>query len=181
MFTLFSENFLTKKECEDIILLSKKIELKESETYTENGSIKNASINKRQLAFISPNHIPNLEEKVLLYLNNLNIYKNLKYSKIEYFAFNKYESGDFLKYHSDGHAIKNLGATITFIFQLNDDYDGGEIVYKIDNQEFTVPKKQGSVFIFDSNVEHQINKITHGIRFSLNCWPFLKIEKKSLY
>ena len=181
MFTLFKDNFLTKKECEEILLFGNSLELKESETHSKNGSVKNSRINKRHLTFIPTIHFPVLEKKILNFINELHLYKNSTYIGIQYFAFNKYEPGDFLKYHSDGHAIQNLGATITFIFQLNDDYDGGDIVYKINDIEYTIPKKQGSVFIFDSNIEHQINEITDGVRYSLNCWPFLKIEKKSLY
>lgn len=181
MFTLFKKNFLTQKECEEIILFGNSLELQQSETYSKNGSIQNNTINKRHLTFIPPNNFPNLENKILDFINSLNVYKNSIYTKIDYFAFNKYIKTDFLKYHSDGHAIKNMGATLTFIFQLNDDYVGGDIVYKIDGIEHTIEKSIGSVFIFDSNIEHQINEITDGIRYSLNCWPFLKIQKKSLY
>jgi len=34
-----------------------------------------------------------------------------------------------------------------------------------------LPKKQGSIFIFDSNIFHGVKKLNDGQRYSLNCWP----------
>jgi predicted 2-oxoglutarate/Fe(II)-dependent dioxygenase YbiX len=62
---------------------------------------------------------------------------------------------------------------------LNDDYDGGEIMYVVEGFEYSVPKKQGSIFIFDSNILHSVNKVNSGFRYSLNVWPS-KIDKKSI-
>jgi predicted 2-oxoglutarate/Fe(II)-dependent dioxygenase YbiX len=181
MVTQFIEDFLTEKECKEIILFGESLKLQESQTYTKNGSQKNQDINKRHLAFIGSEKFSDLNKKVLDCLNSHNFYKNSEYTKIEYFVFNKYVCGDFLKYHFDGHAIENLGATLTLIFQLNNDYEGGDILYKVSDNEYTLPKKTGSVFVFDSNLEHEISEVKNGIRYSLNCWPFLESKNKSLF
>ena len=51
--------------------------------------------------------------------------------------------------------------------------------YSINEIEYTVNKKQGSIFVFDSNLLHSVNTITNGLRYSINVWPS-KIIKKSL-
>jgi predicted 2-oxoglutarate/Fe(II)-dependent dioxygenase YbiX len=71
------------------------------------------------------------------------------------------------------------GATITYIIQLNDEYDDGYVKYVINDEQYTIQKKQGSVFIFDSNIVHSVDNITAGIRYSLNVWPSC-IKQKSL-
>ena len=181
MITQFVKDFLTEKECKEIILFGESLKLQESQTHTKNGSQKNENINKRNLAFIESQKFLLLSKKIIDYLNSFSFYKNSEYTKIEYFVFNKYIFGDFLKYHFDGHAIENLGATLTLIFQLNDDYEGGDILYKIDDNEYTLPKKTGSIFIFDSKIEHKISEVKNGIRYSLNCWPYLKTKNKTLF
>jgi predicted 2-oxoglutarate/Fe(II)-dependent dioxygenase YbiX len=47
----------------------------------------------------------------------------------------------------------------------------------LNEDEHFVEKKQGSVFIFDSNIQHSVDKVTFGERFSLNVWPRKKIKK----
>jgi predicted 2-oxoglutarate/Fe(II)-dependent dioxygenase YbiX len=110
--------------------------------------------------------------------NELNPYNGIVYNGVPKYSFNRYGVGDFLDYHSDNHEILN-GATITFVIQLNDDYDDGDLKYSINEVEYTVNKKQGSIFVFDSNLLHSVNTITNGLRYSINVWPS-KIIKKSL-
>ena len=57
------------------------------------------------------------------------------------------------------------------INKLNEEYDGGDFYYLLNDVEIMLPKKQGSIFIFDSNILHGVKKLTDGKRYSLNCWP----------
>ena len=69
MVTQFIEDFLTEKECKEIILFGESLKLQESQTYTKNGSQKNQDINKRHLAFIGSEKFSDLNKKVLNCLN----------------------------------------------------------------------------------------------------------------
>ena len=82
---------------------------------------------------------------------------------------------------SDIHEIE-FGATITVIYQLNDNYDEGFVTYKLseNGEEHKVPKKEGSIFVFDSTLLHSVSEIKGGKRYSMNSWPTFRILKKSL-
>jgi ectoine hydroxylase-related dioxygenase (phytanoyl-CoA dioxygenase family) len=117
-----------------------------------------------------------LTNKIINLSNELNPFNGITYNGVPKYSFNKYEIGDFLDWHSDVHETM-AGATITFIIQLNDDYDNGSVKYLINEVEYSVNKKQGSVFIFDSNITHSVDTITNGLRYSLNVWPSKEIKK----
>jgi hypothetical protein len=72
--------------------------------------------------------------------------------------------------------LEGRGQQADHVYYLNDDYDGGDIKYEIDEVEYTVPKKQGSVFIFDSNINHCVNELKTNKRYSMNVWPSKKIK-----
>ena len=189
MFTKYIENFLTNDECDHIISLGESVGLNPMKsTLIEKGKIITAGLpykgNKRMGGFFQNEMleipvIKNLSNKIINLSNELNLFKGIIYNEIPKYSFNRYEAGDFLDWHSDGHEIF-YGATLTYIIQLNDNYQDGYVKYIIDGSEYTINKKKGSIFIFDSNVEHSVSKITKGKRYSLNVWPSSQIIEKSL-
>jgi predicted 2-oxoglutarate/Fe(II)-dependent dioxygenase YbiX len=120
--------------------------------------------------------IEKLSNKIIKLSNELNPFNGVIYTGVSKYSFNRYEVGDFLDWHSDGHEILN-GATLTYIIQLNDNYDDGDIKYRINDVEYSINKKKGSVFVFDSNTSHSVEKITNGTRYSINVWPSKTIKK----
>lgn len=188
MFLKYVENFLTKEECELLIILGESnnlIQMKSSLIVDGNIVEQNVEYNgnKRMGCYfigedLNNSILQNLSNKIIGLSNDLNPFKGLSYNTIPKYSFNRYGEGDFLDWHSDQHEIIN-GASITFIIQLNDEYEDGYVKYLIEDVEYTVEKKQGSVFIFDSNILHSVNCISSGTRYSLNVWPS-KIITKSL-
>lgn len=186
MFVKYIENFLSNDECDHIILLGESINLNPMKsTRIEHGKIIEANIsydgNKRTGGFFKDEMleielIKNLSNKIINLSNELNPFKGIIYNEIPKYSFNKYETDDFLDWHSDGHEIF-YGATLTYIIQLNHNYDGGHVKYIIDNNEHIINKKKGSIFIFDSNIKHSVTKVTNGVRYSINAWPSKIIEK----
>lgn len=186
MFTLFIDNFLTQDECADIIQIGKDSGLQKMTSskyvngvYTE--STINENTNKRMGCYLVNDAlklplIQKISTKVISTLNELKIFNGVTYSHIPKYSFNQYSKNDFLDWHADLHEIE-YGASITTIFQLNDSYDGGVVKYIIDNVEYSVPKKTGSIFIFDSNIVHSVDELTDGVRYSLNVWPGSVIKK----
>lgn len=193
MYNRFIENFFSKQECEDIIEFSKTKKLikltsvyidkdnnfiSHKEEDEENKNRRNGTMYSESEIIKTPS-LKKIYDRTIQYINDEPPYKGMSCDGIPKFTFNKYEKGDYLNHHFDGHEIE-LGATITIIYQLNDNYDGGDVTYIINDEELIVPKKQGSIFIFDSRIVHSVKKVKYGCRYSMNSWPVSKIEKKSL-
>ncbi len=180
MFYKLIENFLSKKECDYLIDLGESILLMPMKSskfingklvdsgkeYVGNKRMGNYFVND---ILLKP-EIKSISEKLLKLSNQLSPYNGITYNSIPKYSFNRYSDGDFLDWHEDRHEILN-GATITHIIQLNDNYDGGYIRYIIDGIEYSVPKIQGSVFVFDSSIPHSVDILKSGNRYSINAWP----------
>lgn len=179
MLTRLIENFITKSECNHLIELgkSKGLEKMVSSRFVK-GELVETGLNyhgnkRRGCYFIGDDNDDTIKSISLRTVNILNDIKPLNsiiFTEITKYSFNEYSEGDFLDWHEDKHEILN-GATLTCIFQLNDNYSGGEISYMIGNKEFNIEPKVGSLFVFDSNITHSVNKIVKGQRYSLNAWP----------
>ena len=100
----------------------------------------------------------------------------------------KYKKGQFYNWHKDGHSdnlssydmpnngymhgnVRKLSMTIL----LNDKYDGGSFQfanYVAGNAGITDPgiSSLGSIIVFPSFVEHRVNPVTKGVRYSLVSW-----------
>lgn len=186
MFVKYIEDFLTHSECDYIIELGKSIGLDKMTSakfvngiYTE--TTLNETTNKRKGCYfvndtLHLTHIKSISERIINKLNELKPFNGIEYIDVAKYSFNEYSSGDFLDWHSDSHEIM-YGASTTIIFQLNDDYENGDVIYMIDGIEYNLPKKKGSIFIFDSNILHCVDKLNSGVRYSLNVWPSKKIKK----
>jgi predicted 2-oxoglutarate/Fe(II)-dependent dioxygenase YbiX len=183
MFSKYIENFLNSDECESIIQLGNSIGLETMKSSRIiNGKVESENTeyagNKRMGCYFSnelldTSLLSSISNKIIELSNNMNPFKGIIYNAIPKYSFNRYSMGDFLDWHPDMHEVLG-GATITFIIQLNDEYDGGIVKYSINDIEYDVPKKQGSVFIFDSNISHCVDVVGAGVRYSLNVWPSSK-------
>lgn len=186
MFVKFIENFLTNDECDSMILIGESIGLTQMKSsLIVNGKLIEENVeyggNKRMGCYFieeTLNHptIQSLTKKIIELSNELNPFNGVVYNGVQKYSFNRYGIGDFLDWHPDNHEILN-GATITFIIQLNDNYEDGHVKYMNNGIEETVVKKRGSVFIFDSNILHSVDKISEGNRYSINVWPHSMIKK----
>ena len=84
----------------------------------------------------------------------------------------KYEEGGKYEIHTDhGYTVQR---TLTFILNLNEDYEGGDFVfYNPDNTEMKRVKcKTATCIMFPSNFQypHRIEPITKGTRYSIVAW-----------
>lgn len=190
MTTTFIENFLSDELCDTLIDMGLQTELTAmTSVKVVNGKVvENRDVdlynNKRRGSYfiddiLTDKVFVSLSNKIINTLNELKLFNGIQYTNISKYTFNEYTSGDFLNWHKDSHEVM-YGATSTVIIQLNDNYIGGDVLYKIDNETFTLPKKKGSIFIFDSNTEHSVSKLKAGIRYSMNVWPESKIKKMLL-
>jgi predicted 2-oxoglutarate/Fe(II)-dependent dioxygenase YbiX len=182
MYYKIIDNVLTTEECDKIIDFGKSLKLEYIKTYkpSTGQNFIDYSFNKRKGIKFENKEFNIIGERILNIINECKIYSGLKYDKLDEVLFNQYNETNFLNYHIDTAEIEN-GATITVVYQLNDNYDGGEFCYKINDIEYIVPKKKGSIFIFESTILHKVMPITKGCRYSLNNWPkYSKLQKNSL-
>jgi predicted 2-oxoglutarate/Fe(II)-dependent dioxygenase YbiX len=87
---------------------------------------------------------------------------------------------NFLKYENSGHynfhvdAGKDCNRTLSMIYFINDEYEGGNLVFKniVNNEEYRVEKKQNTLVVWPSNFlfPHCVTPVTKGIRYSIVSW-----------
>jgi predicted 2-oxoglutarate/Fe(II)-dependent dioxygenase YbiX len=96
----------------------------------------------------------------------------IKTSKLNQIDLLKYEVGGKYEIHIDH--FEQVQRTLTFILNLNEDYNGGDFVfYNQDNTEMKrVSCKTGTCIMFPSNFQypHRIEPITKGTRYSIVAW-----------
>jgi PKHD-type hydroxylase len=103
--------------------------------------------------------------------------ENFKYniSDLDYANFLTYNTGMFYLPHNDVDSNTNSPThrrKLTVILQLSDesDYKGGNIILYHDLKPCIMPRKKGSIIVFDSSATHCVSKITEGTRYSLCGW-----------
>ena len=84
----------------------------------------------------------------------------------------KYETGGFYNWHTDHSG--DVPRTISCILFLNDDYEGGELMFQ-DPQgenEITIKPKSARLVIWPSNFmfPHTVKPVTAGLRYSIVAW-----------
>lgn len=188
MFHKLLENFISEDMCDELIKMGESNSLMQMKSSKfVDGKLVDSNLeyngNKRMGCYFIDELLltPVLETLTKNIINTSNQFKpfnSIEYTKVPKYSFNKYSEGDFLEWHEDRHEMI-LGANITYIIQLNDDYDGGEVKYLIEGLEYNVPKIKGSVFIFDSNITHSVAPVESGVRYSINAWP-ASIKKLNL-
>ena len=112
----------------------------------------------------------------------LSIVRNLNYNTFD-FDINTIESLQLTRYvapnghyefHQDGNGyipIKNdMVRKISISVGLNDDYEGGEFEYMVDQHPRAIQLGKGDIIIFPSYLLHRVKPVTKGTRYSLVAW-----------
>ena len=176
-------NFLSKTECEDLLQFSLTKELKPasvgvSETVNLKSRKSNVFFYDYSLDF------PNLNEKLI------EIFKkevNVKGYEIDFtnnmFQFTEYTTDGYYNWHTDSDVVMKE-RYCSMVIQVNDEYTGGELqIVDKDDNEITLEKGLGNLFIFYSHLTHRVKPIISGTRYSLVNWfkiTPLKNFKKTL-
>lgn len=169
-------NFLSKEECQLII------DNNRNNTFYE-GKVREDDLNykerKSEIQFIN---LPEISNKIKNLLEEKYKLKNFTYSEIEKFQFTKYTKDGHYTWHIDASDTYK-GRFLSCVILLNDDFVGGELLYKDnDYMEQKFEKRVGNLFIFNSRVLHSVSKVLFGERYSLVCWVKIKqsVFKKTL-
>jgi len=167
------DNFLSKKECEQIIFYCKNFN-KSKGTVSNNLKVIK-KIRESNIVFLYPDkNLDFLYRKItdaILILNNKYFNFNL-WGMAEGLQFTHYKAptGKYVK-HIDkmvNSKIRKLSMSI----QLSDPkkYKGGDLVLHTGNKPTFIPKDQGKLILFPSYTLHEVKKVTEGERYSLVAW-----------
>lgn len=83
-----------------------------------------------------------------------------------------YSDNDFFEWHMDFGAgdISNRKLSISVQLSDEDEYEGGELQFMINQNIITAPKEKGTAIIFPSFALHRVLPITKGNRMSIVGW-----------
>ena len=110
-------------------------------------------------------------------VNSKNFDLQLKF--LEDLQFSEYteENRGFYSKHRDCGLKKSMDnyvdiRKLSFTIQLSDenDYEGGELIFYLDEEEKKAPKSKGTIVFFESDLLHEVTPVTKGIRHSLVSW-----------
>lgn len=80
---------------------------------------------------------------------------------VSWINITKYEEGESLRIHTDSKS------KFTVVVNLNDNYNGGEFVTNKKKHILEI----GDIVTFNGNkVQHGVQPVTEGVRYSLNFW-----------
>jgi len=84
----------------------------------------------------------------------------------------KYKIGGHYKFHTD--LGPSNARSISLIFFVNDDYEGGDLCFKDikNNQELIIEKQKNRLIVWPSNFmyPHSVKPVTKGTRYSVVSW-----------
>jgi PKHD-type hydroxylase len=182
--------FLTKEECDIILNFSlENLTLVPSEIiHNGKDDVTNSDLRKsNQVFYPYYKKFPFLLEKMSKLLNK---YISVKGFDLDFkhseFQFTEYKEGDHFGWHKDIYAgkIKNEDRYCSLVILLNDNYEDGNLQLKNPKDKtITVERGTGNLVLFLSDIEHRVQPIKSGIRYTLVNWVGVVINnnfKKTL-
>ena len=166
------ENFLSEKQCQDIIDANE--HRAEPVNYMEFVD-SDGNVNERY-------DIKDRDRKSdICYFTDMPIrYDMIHYLSIklnvDFHSIDKYEAFHFIKYNELDHFnwhndVTRMGEYYTGLISLNESYEGGELQYRDSNRKIhQFGKKTGTLYLFPAKTFHAVKKITKGTRYSLATW-----------
>ncbi len=159
------ENFLTKKECDELISLSENIGYTEAEVSLAQGAKMMKGLRNNYRVLLND---PVLADKLWNDLKAFvpsTIEQNQASGLNEQFRFYKYELDQRFKRHIDGRFKKNESeeSRITFMIYLNEEFEGGETAF----DEVIIKPKTGNALCFIHELKHEGCPVKNGIKYAL--------------
>lgn len=147
-------NFLSGEDCNKLI----------SSNLSDLKSIPEQSYERKCLSkFIE---LPIIKNKLTSIVDG--IQKNLTIDST--FEFIQYSKDDHFAWHNDIQLTNPKVHSVSTVIILNDNFKGGELLFREDLKITKPLVKKGSLIIFPSKLKHKVSKITEGLRYSLCCW-----------
>ena len=151
------KNFLTEEECFDFIVTYK---------------------NKvRRAGFINNEFSYERRSKVFIWKND-SVLENKFNSHDMVFQFSEYSKLNYYHWHNDFKTSRlHCKRVETCVIPLNKEYQGG--VFEIKGHD-SIELNVGDCLRFDSRLEHRVNPVLKGKRYSLTGWVFKEDDPKNI-
>lgn len=170
----YAPNCFTAEECDSIINLGSKLNLKEG--MIDDGLSKNDDIRKSNVAFFDPK-----EESTQWIFRRVTDFVNAINSKlwgydlhyIETLQFTTYkDTNDFYGKHTDQMSTGIHYRKLSFSVQLSapNAYEGADLLMYFLDKPTPVNNQRGNIIFFPSFVLHEVTPLIKGERYSLVGW-----------
>jgi prolyl 4-hydroxylase len=173
--TIFTvEDFLTRQECHEYMVLSEGIGYELAKVNTTGGARVMTSVRNNNRAFHKSEKLAqSLWEKVKPYVPQ-HIGNSTAIGLNELFRFYRYQRGHQFKGHFDQSYIRNPveASYFTFMMYLNDNFEGGATSFR----ELKIQPKQGMALIFLHNLYHEGSEVTKGVKYVLRTDVMYRIK-----
>ena len=159
------EDFLTRKECLDNIVLSEKIGYELAKVNTAGGARVRTDIRNNNRAFYRSEELAQeLWEKARRFVP-AQLGHSTAIGLNELFRFYRYQQGHQFKGHFDESYTRNgqEASYYTFMVYLNDNFQGGDTLF----QGRSIRPRQGMALIFRHSLYHAGSEVTQGIKYVL--------------
>ena len=161
---------LTPRVCEETVARAHEIGFEPSPVFHGDEPAQNESYRRSETAWLTPDDSAGIYETVKSTLLSANdeFYRFAIYG-MDQIQIIRYEPGCFFVDHTDIAHAHAAHRKISLLVQLSspDDYEGGDVVLA---NRLTVPKSLGAGTIFPAWVQHRVDPITSGTRYSLAAW-----------
>lgn len=166
----YQDTVFTKEQCEEIKDLAK--EFNKAKLMIKKGNDYEDYVNEKKRNNTAAYVIINRGEMPFEKLNDA-IRKfgfELKTDSLD-MGILKYETGNFIFKHND-LPQEGIKRRFCIVGQLNenDEYNGGDFLYWIGDQEYKMNRTIGNVIIFNPETLHEVTLVNSGIRHSIVIW-----------
>ena len=177
------DNFLEKEKADHFenVVKSNFFQFKKAAISNLAGPSVNEKIRKTEYVFLSNNQSNSLTNVHWCNFMGTKLIKAMKeysnqtdtlsYSTILDMQILKYDIDGFYKIHVDHGA--STPRTISFIYFINEDYQGGELIFCLpQKQNVKIEVKKNRCIVWPSNFlyPHQVLPVKEGIKYSLVSW-----------
>ncbi|RPD47647.1 2OG-Fe(II) oxygenase [Hymenobacter sediminis] len=159
------EDFLSRKECLDYIVLSEGIGYELAKVNTAGGARVKTGVRNNNRAFHRSEELAQtIWEKgqpfIPAHLGN-----STAIGLNELFRFYRYQRGHQFKGHFDESYVRNEeeASYFTFMVYLNDNFQGGDTTFR----GLRIQPKQGMALIFLHSLFHEGSEVTQGVKYVL--------------
>ncbi|GGX22516.1 prolyl hydroxylase family protein [Undibacterium macrobrachii] len=158
--------FLTDEECDSLIQLSESIGFNAADVQTTSGRQYYTHIRNNERADYQSSSLAETYWKLLCRFELPNHENRNANGLSPHFRFYKYLPGQKFNMHKDGRQRIGGNETMyTFLVYLNEDYIGGETLFR--NGNLKVSPKKGSAIIFEHQLWHQGVEVESGMKYVL--------------
>jgi hypothetical protein len=159
---LYQRVLLNKDECSYLIKYRNNV----NQTLNDGGYPNRTDINYKQWTILRNEDLEFLFKRVISFVEEK---FNVKVTNFEETSWiYQYEINDGYIMHTDNI----LNRRFTIGVQLNDDYEGGDLMVDYNGKRTTVSKEIGNCYIFESSLLHGVSPIISGERFNFLTFMF---------